>query len=233
MKARFIFLFLVCLLLILNIHISVEALTWDFIKDSEAKDWTAIRGEWKIDAKTAVFIGSSDVDEGTAIVSKDVWDDKWVNYTIEAKVRNMGSENHFGIGFRDDRAGNHYGFYMNDVATGESKYWFGTFANGTYTALAGSWAEDGNYKDAEAWNVMKVVVKDFAFDLYINNKLLKSVTDGNKTYKNGPITLVSDKNVKTAIAQFDYVKIDGEGIPATAVFPIGKLATTWGLAKAQ
>jgi hypothetical protein len=232
MKSKYIFLFLVCFSLLLVIRMSAEALVWDFKTDSESKDWTAIRAEWKIDTKQGVFIGSSDVDEGTAVVSKDIWDDKWVNYTLEAKVRNMGSENHFGIGFRDDGAGNHYGFYMNDVVTGESKYYFGTFVNGTYTGLAGNWAEDGNYKDAEDWNVMKVVVKDFTFDLYINDKLLINVTDNAKTFKNGPIALVSDKNVKTAIAQFDYVKVEGEGIPM-AVYPAGKLATTWATTKAQ
>jgi hypothetical protein len=165
MKCKFIFSFVICILLMLTIQLSAEAMIWDFKRDSDVKDWKAIRGEWKADTKEGVFIGTSDVDEGTAIVGADVWNDKWVNYTLEVKIRSMGTENHFGIGFRDDGTGNHYGFYMNDFAGPETKYWFGTFANGAYNAFAGSWNEDGNYKDAEQWNVMKVIVRDFSFDL--------------------------------------------------------------------
>ena len=227
MKAKMFGSILICLSLMLIFQMSAEALIWNFDKKSEADDWEAIRGKWEIDTKEGVFTGTSDADEGTAIVSKDVWDSKWVDYTLEVKVRNMGTENHFGIGFRDDGEGNHYGFYMNDFVGPETTYWFGTFLNGTYNAFAGSWAEDGNYKDAEEWNVMKVVVKGFAFDLYINDKLLKSVTDNTKSYKNGPIALVSDKNQKAAIAQFDYVMLEGEGIPAMAVSPSDKVTTTW------
>ena len=114
---------------------------------------------------------------------------------------------------------------MNDFAGAETKYWFGIW-NGGYTALAGGWGEDGNYKDAEDWNTMKVVVKGFHFDLYINDKLLKRVEDKGKTFKSGPVALVSDKNVKEAVAQFDYVKIEGDGIPM-AVSSVGKLAVSW------
>lgn len=203
---------------------NASALTWNFQNKAEADDWVAIRGKWEVDTKEGVFVGTSDIDEGAAIVNDKAWNNKWVNYTLEVKVRNMGTENHFGIGFRDDKKGNHYGFYMNDFVGPETKYWFGTFFGGAYNAFAGSWAEDGNYKNAEEWNIMKVVVKDFTYELYINGKLLKSVTD--KTFKDGPIALVSDRNQKIAIAQFDYVKIEGEGI-SMAVQALGKLSTTW------
>ena len=65
----------------------------------------------------------------------------------------------------------------------ETKYWFG-IGNGGYPALAGSWSEDGNYKDAEKLNAMKIVVKGLHFDLNIN-KLLKKVEDKGKTFKSG------------------------------------------------
>ena len=74
---------------------------------------------------------------------------------------------------------------------------------------------------------MKVVVKGFHFDLYINGKLLKKVEDKGKTFKSGPVvTLVSDKHQDVAIAQFDYVKVEGDGIPM-AVSGVGKLAVSW------
>jgi len=217
------------LLLILAIQMSAESLIWDFNVKSEADDWVALSGDWEVDAQEGVFIASSDFDEGTAIVSEDVWNDEWVNYTIEAKVRNMGSENHFGIGFRDDGAGNHYGFYLNDTADG--KFWFGTF-NGGYSGLAGNWVDDCDCPDAEAWNVLKVVVEDFDFELYVNDQLLTEVSDAGEMFGSGPVALVSDKNVLTAVAQFDYVKIEGEGIPS-AVSSQDKLTTTWGELKAN
>ena len=230
MKAKIFDLILV-FLLTLTFQMPAESLTWEFETEAEADDWVAVRGEWEVDTSEGVFIGTSDVDEGTAIISEDVWKDEWVNYTIEVKVRNMGTENHFGMGFRDDGVGNHYGFYMNDFAGPETTYWFGTF-NGAYAAFAGNWGDNGNYEDAEEWNVMKVVVEGFGFELYINDQLLTDVEDGGKAFESGPVALVSDKNVLTAIAQFDYVKIDGEGIPS-AVSSAGKLATTWAGIKAR
>jgi len=218
-----------CFLSVLGLG-QVSALTWDFDKEADVEDWEGLQAQrktckWMIDLKEGVFQAEGLADEGTAFVKGTVWNDDWVDYTLEVKVRNMGTENHFGIGFRDNKVGHHYGFYMNDFAGAETKYWFGIW-NGGYTALAGSWGEDGNYKDAEDWNTMKVVIKGFHFELYINNKLLKRVEDKGKTFKAGPVALVSDKNVKEAVAQFDYVKIEGDGIPM-AVSSVGKLAVSW------
>jgi len=73
---------------------------------------------------------------------------------------------------------------------------------------------------------MKIVVKGFHFDLYINGKLLKKVEDKGKTFKSGPVALVSDKHQEAAIAQFDYVKVEGDRIPM-AVSEVGELAVSW------
>jgi len=120
-----------------------EALVWEFSNKAEENDWTAIKGEWSVDTKEGVLIGSSDLDEGTAIVSEKVWNSAWNDYTFEVKVKNMGTNNHFGVGFRDDGKGNHYGFYLNDSADGQ--YWFGFF-NGGYTAFAGWGLQEGQRK---------------------------------------------------------------------------------------
>ena len=122
-------------------------------KQADAEDWEGPDAQrktckWTIDLKEGVFQAKGLADEGTAFVKKTAWKDDWLDYTLEVKVRNMGTKNHFGIGFRENRVGHHYGFYMNDFAGAETKYWFGIW-NGGYTALAGSWGEDGNYKDAE------------------------------------------------------------------------------------
>ena len=216
--------------LLLFVSGQVLAITWDFNKQADVEDWEGPDAQrktckWTIDLKEGVFQAKGLADEGTAFVKKTAWKDDWLDYTLEVKVRNMGTKNHFGIGFRENRVGHHYGFYMNDFAGAETKYWFGIW-NGGYTALAGSWGEDGNYKDAEEWNTMKVVVKGFHFDLYINGKLLKKVEDKGKTFKSGPVALVSDKHQEVAIAQFDYVKVEGDGIPM-AVSEVGKLAVLW------
>jgi hypothetical protein len=204
----------------------VEALTWEFTDKAESNDWTAIRGKWEVDPKAGVFIGSSDLDEGTAIVSEKVWDPNWKDYTFEVKVRNMGTNNHFGVGFRDDSEGHHYGFYLNDAADGQ--YWFGFF-NGAYTAFFGWGPSGGATKDAEDWNILKVEAEGSELTVYINDTLMKTVND--KVFTEGPVALVSDKNDRTAIAQFDYVRIEGEGIPELSVAASGRLAMTWGLIK--
>ena len=67
------------------------------------------------------------------------------------------------------------------------------------------------------------MVKGFHFDLYINGKLLKKVEDEEKAFKSGLGTLVSDKHQDVAIVQFDYVKVEGDGIPMV-VSEVGKLA---------
>jgi hypothetical protein len=57
--------------------------------------------------------------------------------------------------------------------------------------------------------------------------LLKKVEDKGKTFKSGPVVaLVSDKHQDVAIAQFDYGKVEGDGIPI-AVSEVGKLAVSW------
>jgi len=203
-----------------------EALVWEFNNKAEISDWTAIRGEWSIDTKAGVLIGSSELDEGTAIVSESVWNSSWIDYTFEAKVKNMGTNNHFGVGFRDDGEGNHYGFYLNDSADGQ--YWFGFF-NGGYTAFFGWGASGGATEDAEDWNILKVEAKGSQLKVYINDTLMK--TEDDKTYTEGPVALVSDRNDQTAIAHFDYVSIKGEGIPELGVNASGKLALTWGRVK--
>ena len=56
---------------------------------------------------------------------------------------------------------------------------------------------------------------------------MKKVEDKGKTFKSGPeVALVSDKHQGVAIAQFDYVKVEGDGIPI-AVSEVGKLAVSW------
>ena len=218
--------FLVLVALAFSSLRSSEAMTWEFNDKAEGDDWTAIRGEWEVDKKAGVFIGSSDLDEGTAIVSDDFWDSDWEDYTFEVKVKNMGTNNHFGVGFRDDGDGNHYGFYLNDAADGQ--YWFGFF-NGAYTAFAGWRPADGATKDAEERNILKVEADGSEMKVYINGTLMKTVSD--KTFTSGPIALVSDKNDQTAIAHFDYVSIEGEGIPVMDVASKGKLTRTWGRIK--
>jgi len=205
---------------------NTEALTWEFNDKAEGKDWVAIKGEWEVDPKAGVFIGSSDEDEGTAIVGEKVWNPNWEDYTFEVKVKNMGTNNHFGVGFRDDGSGNHYGFYLNDSADGQ--YWFGFF-NGGYTAFAGWGPSGGATKDAEDWNILKVEAKGSTLKAYINGNLMKTAND--KTFTSGPVALVSDKNDRTAIAHFDYVHIEGEGIPELGVAASGKLTMTWGRLK--
>jgi hypothetical protein len=202
-----------------------DALTWEFENQAEEKDWQAIRGEWEVDAGAGVLVGSSDLDEGTAIVSEGVWDPKWKDYTFEVKVRNMGTNNHFGVGFRDDGKGNHYGFYLNDAADGN--YWFGFF-NGGYTAFSGWGPSKGATKDAEDWNILRVEAQGPQLKVYINDTLMIEVND--KTFQTGPIALVSDKNDRVAIAQFDYVRLEGDGIPLS-VSSGNKLATIWGRIK--
>ena len=57
--------------------------------------------------------------------------------------------------------------------------------------------------------------------------MLKKVEDKGKTFKSGPVVaLVSDKHQEAAIAQFDYVKVEGDRIPM-AVSEVGKLAVSW------
>ena len=223
---RTLFLMLVLFLAALTWFRGAEALTWEFEDKASGDDWTAIRGKWEVDAKAGVFIGSSDLDEGTAIVSDKVWNPNWKDYTFEVKVKNMGTNNHFGVGFRDDSKGNHYGFYLNDAADGQ--YWFGFF-NGAYTAFSGWGPSGGATKDAEDWNILKVEAKDSELKVYINGTLMKTTED--KTFTGGPVALVSDKNDRTAIAHFDYVRIEGEGIPVMDVAASGKLALTWGSIK--
>jgi hypothetical protein len=230
MKARVLVIALVFLLIALPLRLSFAGLVWDFAKEAELDDWEVIRGGWEIDEQNGVLVGESIEDEGFLMISSDIWQEEWVDYTIEIRVRSIAPGNrHFGLGFRDDGKGNnHYGFYLDDdPGCCEGTYWFG-FYNGDYNAISAFWGQPGNYDEAEDWNVLKIVVEDFTFDLYINGEHIETYQDSGKTYSKGPVGLVNDCNDgQTAIVEFDYIKIEGDGMPS-AVLSAGKLSTTWG-----
>ena len=231
MRSRILIVALVSFLVVLPLRLSFAGLVWDFASKAELDDWEELMGDWSIAEQNGVLVVESLEDDAFLMNSSDIWQEEWLDYTIEIRVRSIAPGNrHFGLGFRDDGKGNnHYGFYLDDdPACCEGTYWFGFYSNGNYNAISAFWGQPGNYDEAEDWNVLKIVVEGFTSELYINDKHIETYSDNGKTYSKGPVGLVNDSNGgQEAIVEFDYIKIEGEGLPS-AVSSAGKLSTTWG-----
>ena len=76
--------------LLLFVSGQVLAITWDFNKQADVKDWEGPDAQrktckWTMDLKEGVFQAIGLADEGTAFVKKTAWKDDWLDYTLEVK----------------------------------------------------------------------------------------------------------------------------------------------------
>ena len=77
---------------------------WDFEEDHD--DWKVANGEWEIKG------GTYHVDQGGQAEHSLIGEEKWDNYTIEAKVR-LDAGNWAGIVFRAESEMEYYVYYLN------------------------------------------------------------------------------------------------------------------------
>ena len=186
---------------------------WDFEEDHD--DWKVANGEWEIKG------GTYHVDRGGQAEHSLIGEEKWDNYTIEAKVR-LDAGNWAGIVFRAESEMEYYVYYLN-VPSNIIELW---------RHKEGGWAARDNIAQNpavekvqiknEEWIDMKVVVEGDTFEVHLNGKLQAEHTDG--AYKTGQVGVWAWETE----ASFDDFTVSGDNIIDTlAVDPSHKLATTW------
>jgi len=175
--------------------------------DGGSGQWIELSGTWAI-----VDDGGNDVYSGTATADEQVTyaqsTGTFDNFIFEAKVKANNNAGHYGIVLREDGTGKHYGFYLNAYPVSEGKYYFG-YWDGTYNPIVGWTDSGGAYTDAQTWNTLKVVAKDYQFELYINGTLVATVTDTVEYAASGHVGLIVDKYAIGQNTYFDDVNISG------------------------
>ena len=190
---------------------------WDFEKKHD--DWKVANGNWEI--KGGVY----HVDRGGRAEHSLVGEEKWDDYTIEAKVR-LDEHNWAGIVFRAQSEMEYYVYYLNVPSNIVELWQHNKGAWDTRENIAKTPAAGGiKIKNGE-WIDMKVVVDGEEFELYVNGKLQGEHEDD--TYKTGQVGVWAWETE----ASFDDFTVSGDNIKDTlAVEPNNKLATTWGRLK--
>jgi hypothetical protein len=199
------------------------ALTYDFEKAEQGKDWTVLSGTWEV--KDGAYRETKDA--GGPLVSV-VGEDKWADYTITVKGQGLIGDADWGIAFRVKDASNHYSWqYVN------SNLMFVSYINGGRTE---------NFQQPQGeilneWQEFKVVAKGNTFDLYWKEK--KITTFKHDTLKSGKIGVFGWVNSGLVLGKgggvaFDDFNAEGPGIPSSAaVQPAQKLPITWGGIKSR
>ncbi len=191
---------------------------WDF--EEKHDDWEVANGNWSIKG------GIYQVEKGGKAEHSLVGEEKWDDYTVEAKVR-MDEGNWAGVVFRAQSEMEYYIYYLN-VQNNKSELWkHSKGAWDTRVAITSNIPAAGKLKiENKEWFDVKVVVEGDTFQLHINGELQSEQEDG--SYKRGKIGVWAWETG----ASFDDVTITGDNVKDT--LPVDarqKLATTWGRLK--
>jgi hypothetical protein len=239
MNMRFCFVFSICFA-VLSLSIKTQALDYDFSDADQLKDWAIIGGDWEV--KDGILRGervpaAAGFDHGPGVV---VGKDTWTDYVFELKMKM--EEGKLGgpiIRYIDEK--NWYWFeawktqfYLRPHVNGEDQA-----PDPIPEALwdRGEQFQDGKWhtyrikaegEDIAAW-VDGEKVLEFAYNKLEWGRPAHAVKEGLLRGKVGLMTWTGDMGM----AFFDDVRIEGPGIPGTAVCALGKLATLWGKIKAQ
>jgi len=101
-----------------------------------------------------------------------------------------------------------------------------------YKRVAGVFSEVFKFAvgkiDLDKWYTLKLTITKNTIQAYVDNDLKIEVEDKNAPLDTGTVALQGETGTTF---QVEYFKIDGKGIPATAIESKGKLATLWGMMK--
>ena len=201
-------------------QVIVQALTWDFENDAQLKDWTVINGKWNIEGGK---LKGELLGDYIGIVAGDL---EWEDYTLEMETTVAeGKYTYWMVRVQTDPLS----YYTLERHDGNASPIWRRDA-GQHTKIGNDVPLPGDHLESHIWTIE---VKGDTITAYLDGEELLSAED--KTYKKGRIGL-GGHNAGSAtgknILLFDYVKVEGPGIPSgAAVKPIGKLAITWGTLK--
>ena len=201
---------------------SSTVLAWiDDFEDGDAKGWAPTgAGKWKVEKGCYCAQLVDTWEESFLEESKN-----WTDYTIETRCI-LYAGRVMGIYFRFQDTMNNYRLNLYDNHDDTFNFYIYKRDAGTYTVTAN--VALGKI-DPDEWYVIKTEVYGDSFKGYLNGELKIEGTDNR--FKKGGIAVGGESETD---ACFDYVSVEGKGIPKSfPVFPSNKLTTTWAIIKSK
>ena len=224
-------LLVITLALALALPSAAWSLFYDFEDPDQFNDWEVIQGTWSIIDGELDGQGPQAGQPGVMIVlSDDVWDDAWRDYTVEFRAKILEDTEDAGIVFRWQNAD------PND--TRYHLYRIDNWPRGYGQKQAEGWvaAEDGGAREmlgqtkieieSDTWYKFRLEVAGSTYKCYLDDELMFELEG--KGYSWGKIGF----RMWNSHARYDDLSITGPGIPSV-VTSSGKLAAMWGEVKAH
>lgn len=217
---KLVILFVVFVLAVLFISFDAQALLLEFKNDKALDSWKPVGGEWQVkngllEGKTT---GYQDLMLNVAGVAG------WTDYTFEVKGK-LTAGRIWGMCFRYVDTSTNYRINLYDDLDATNNFY-------VYKRVSGAFSEVfkvGVGKiEKDDWHIIKLKVEGNSIMVYLDGDLKIETQDASGVIKEGGIALEGETGTTFLV---EYVKIDGKGIPATAVDPKSKLASLWGEVK--
>ena len=212
----------ICFVLIFTIHPAL-AIRFEFDSDKEIADW-----ELGPQATAEVKDGMLELTVGGGQNSGIYFgEESWTDYRMEVGARKLvGPYFHLFVRTQEPTVD----FYFMEISYNSHTTSVFMFQGGAAVEITGGpRPQRPDSKDTKGGDAYTMVfeVEGETLRTYIDGKLMVETQD--KTYDKGRPGLGG----RDSTVAYEYVEINGPGIPPTAVEPVDKLAVTWGALKSR
>ena len=212
----------VCFVFILTIHPAL-AIRFEFDSDKEIADW-----ELGPQATAEVKDGMLELTVGGGQNSGIYFgEENWTDYRMEVSARKLvGPYFHLFVRTQEPAVD----FYFMEISYNSHTTSLFMFQGGAANEITGGpRPQRPDSKDTKGGDAYTIVfeVEGETLRTYIDGKLM--VENQDQTYDEGRPGLGG----RDSTVAYEYVEINGLGIPPTAVEPVDKLAITWGALKSR
>ena len=212
----------ICLVFILAIHPAI-AIRYEFDSDKEIADW-----ELGPQATAKVKDGMLELTVAGGQNSGIYFgEENWTDYRMEVKARKLAGP-YFHLFVRTEEPA--VDFYFMEISYNSHTTSVFMFQGGGANEITGGpRPKRPDSKDTKGGDSYTIVfeVEGETLRTYIDGELMVETEDG--TYDKGRPGLGG----RDSTVAYEYVEINGEGVPPTAVEPADKLATLWGELKSR
>ncbi len=206
-----------CFAFILAIH-PAFAIRYEFDSDKEIADWE-LGPQATAEVKDGMLELTVAGGQNSGIYFGE---DNWTDYRMEVKARKVVGP-YFHLFARTQEPA--VDFYFMEISYNSHTTSVFMFSGGAANEITGGpRPKRPDSKDTKGGDAYTIVFETEGETLrtYIDGELMVETQD--KTYDKGRPGLGG----RDSTVLYEYMEINGEGIPPTAVEPTGKLTTTWG-----
>ncbi|HGJ65057.1 TPA: DUF1080 domain-containing protein [bacterium] len=199
-----------------------SALLLEFKNDKALDSWKPVGGEWQV--KGGLLEGKTTGYQDLMLNVSGVAN--WTDYTFEVKGK-LTAGRIWGMCFRYVDTSTNYRINLYDDLDATNNFYI-------YKRVSGAFSEVfkvGVGKiEKDEWHTIKLTIEGSSMMVYLDGVLKIETKDNANVIDEGGIALQGETGTAFLV---EYVKIDGKGIPATAVDPKSKIASLWGEVKTK